>query len=196
LSITGIPTFRHTFFNSSVLLIPEPIKEEETERWVSAPVSVGMNASRAAFYLDSLLPSGDRNPDWVLPPGKPKGFQGEDGRGILYDYYLHENMHLPLVSDVDPGFEWAKDATSKEKLAAWPKTILIQGDADEAVSPDVSVSVANALGRKAVLCMAKGQEHLFESGNFIEDVTPGMPAVQNAVRALNDAVKAALITAA
>jgi hypothetical protein len=192
LSITGIPSFRHSFFESSVLLVPEPIKEEEVDRYLSAPVSVGLNASRAAFYPESLLPSGDKKPEWVQPLGKPKGWQGDDGRGMLYDYFLYSNMFLPQVSDVDLGFAWTKDDSGKEKLAAWPTTVVIQGDADVDVSPDVSISVAKALGSKAVLFIAKGEEHLFENCNFIEDKTAGMNTVREAVEALDGAVKKAL----
>jgi hypothetical protein len=183
LSITGIPTYRHAYFNSSVLLTPEPITEEEVDPYIGAPVSVGRNASRAAFYPESLLPSGDKRPDWVLPAGKPKGWQG-DGRGILYDYFLYTNMFLPLVSDVDPGFAWAKEESGKEKLDAWPMTIIIQGDEDAAVSPDVSISVAKLLDSKALLLIAKGEEHLFENASFLEDVSPGMDVVREAVQAL------------
>jgi hypothetical protein len=189
LSITGIPTFRHPFFQSSVLLVPEPIKEEEVERYIAAPVSVGMNASRASFYMDSLLASGEKNPDWVPPLGKPEGFRGDDGRGMLYDYYLYENMFLPLVGEADPGFDWATQESGKEKLAKWPVTVLIQGDADVDVSPDVSASVAKALGPRAVFCEAKGQEHLFECASWIKDETSGMEAVRRAVKAVDKAVE-------
>lgn len=41
LANSGIPTFRHPFFNSSVLITPEPLSENELEQLLAEPVSIG-----------------------------------------------------------------------------------------------------------------------------------------------------------
>ncbi|KAK0723600.1 Alpha/Beta hydrolase protein [Lasiosphaeria miniovina] len=199
LSITGIPTFQHAFFNSSTLIPPEPIREEDVEHLVSEPISVGMSPYDAAaiFFTDKLLPGGARNPDFQPPlrPPSPASESQDINRGLLYDYYLYENMYPALVSSVDPGFEWAREELQKSKLNDWPLTVFIQGDKDTDVSPDVCADVAEWLGDEAaVLCMAKGQHHLFEKAWFLDadpqqaqDGDP-MDAVRRAVAELDKAV--------
>ncbi|KAK3389779.1 Alpha/Beta hydrolase protein [Podospora didyma] len=197
LSICGIPTFQHPFFNSSVLLPPDPITEEEVERYITEPVSIGKSpySPEAVFSTEMLLPGGAKNPNFTRNPiSLRKGSDQDLNRGLLYDYYLYENMFPILVgSSVDPGFDWT--ATDAEKLKQWPITILIQGDADDAVSPEVCSSVAEKLGTgKAVYCEAKGQDHLFEKTKFLEDALPGAPgskamtAVLKAINELGNAV--------
>lgn len=140
-----------------------------------------------------MLPSGSKNPSFARPKEAPAEFvHGNPNRVVLYDYYLYENMYVPLVGDVDPGFEWAKTEAGRAKLATWPTTILIQGDRDDDVKIDVCSHVAECLGSKAKFCLSKGQEHLFEAGSFIEDEGPGMDTVRQAVGKLDDAVSKAM----
>lgn len=192
LSITGIPTFRHKFFNSSVLLAPDPITEEEIERYISEPASVGKSVDpEDVFYLDRLLPNGAKNPDFRVPSRVTiPGFNGEQGRGILYDYHLHENMFEPLLNDVDPGLEWPKDENMREKLGDWPVTIFIQGDEDVPVDKAVSSDTADALGpERAIYIEAKGQGHLFMRYKYLEDSIrdpDGKDAMDTVRRALEE----------
>ena len=195
LSITGIPTFQHPFFNSSFLIPPEPISEEEVEPFLGGPATVGKTPyPPSVFYLERLLESGAKNPDFE----EPKEVLGMDpsqdpNRGLLYDYYLYLNAYEPLVSSVDPGYEWASQESQASRLAEWPVTVLIQGDADDDVKMDVCVDVARWLGdEKGRIYIAKGQGHLFEMSKFLEDKTPGMEAVRQALHALDAAVFAAL----
>jgi hypothetical protein len=189
LSFTGIPTFRHQWFNSSVLIPTEPIKEDEVEHLLAEPVTVGTTPP-SVFHLDMLLPSGAKNPGFEASSQLPFDRQCQDpNRGLLYDYFLHGNDFLAFVDSVDAGFSWATDATNS-KLDDWPSTIFIQGDNDEDVDKDVCISVAKSLGPKAKLIIAQGQGHLFEGRSFIEDKTPGMDAIRLAIRALEDALTA------
>lgn len=192
-SITGIPTFRHPFFNSSTLIPPDPISEEEVEHLLVEPVSVGTN-SATVFELDMLLPSGAKNLHFQESAQPASDVSGQDpNRGILYDYYLYDNAYVSLVGGVDAGFDWAKDAASSPKLEEWPVTVFIQGDADVDVDKDVCASVAQLLGdKKGRWCIAVGQGHLFEKASFIEDEGPGMDVVRQAVDELDRAVAAGL----
>ncbi|KAI1848128.1 hypothetical protein JX266_005841 [Neoarthrinium moseri] len=188
LGITGIPTFRHPFFNSSTLLTPEPIDDQDMAPYIDNPVEVGSTsqADKTVFFLDRILSSGRQNADFVQPVVKPviplpnsKWY-----RGCLYDYFLHRNKFLDLVGDVDAGFEWTK--SNPDKLAAWPPTVFIQGDKDYDVSVDVTLYVVNCLGiEKATLWLANNQGHLFEATSFIEDQGQGMDAVQKAIASLD-----------
>lgn len=194
LSYTGIPTFRHPFFNSSTLIPPEPITEEEIKHLVTESVSVGTTPT-VVFSVDMVLPSGLKNPDFQPSSHNQLDGHGQDpNRGLLYYYYLHENRFVPLVGSVDPGFRWASDPASS-KLADWPFTILIQGDKDIDVDMDVCVSVAESLGpAKAKLIMAPGQGHRFQKTSFIEDVGPGMDEIRTAMRDLELAVDRNLVS--
>jgi hypothetical protein len=186
LSITGIPTFHHPFFNSSTLIPPSPIKEEDIEPFLIESVAVGSTPPNT-FHLNMLLPSGSKNPHFEAP-AKTRSEQ-DPNRGMLYDYYVYENAYVPLVGSVDPGFDWAEDATQSSRLAEWPVTVFIQGDADDDVNIDVCASVAKRLGtKKGRLFVAEGQGHLFEGTMFLEDETPAMDAVRRAVDDLDQAV--------
>ncbi|KAK3323121.1 Alpha/Beta hydrolase protein [Cercophora scortea] len=173
LSITGIPTFRHRFFNSSVLIPPDPVDEMDVETYMVEPVSVGRSPydPLAIFYVDSLLPDGSKNPDFSSAGRQPPPNNDQDqNRGLLYDYWLYENAFITMVDSVDLGFDWAADEHQKTKLKEWPVTIFIQGSSDLDVSPDVCADVASALGpEKAIYCEAPGQDHLFEAHKFLED---------------------------
>ncbi|KAH8664330.1 Alpha/Beta hydrolase protein [Xylariales sp. PMI_506] len=199
LSITGITTFRHPFFSSSTLLVPEPISDADMAAYITAPVEASPAAPKGfdgtVFTVDRLLlPSGARDPGFTPPrPENPPG-GGESGgegggwpRGCLYDYYLYNNAFPDLVGHVDLGFEWAKQDPLGEKLKAWPPTIFILGDEDVDVSPDLIHHTVDALGpKKTRLCTAKGQGHLFEAASYIEDETEAMNSVRNAVAFLDE----------
>ncbi|KAK0642207.1 Alpha/Beta hydrolase protein [Cercophora newfieldiana] len=192
LSITGIPTFRHSFFNSSTLIPPEPITEDEIALFVSEPVTVGRHIfdPSGVFSLASLLPSGAKNPSFQPDKKLPEGFTEDPARGLLFDYYLYENLFLDLVGSVDPGFDWA--AADEAKLGKWPMTIFFHGDDDDDVNLDVCTSVVKSLGDRAQFFMAKGQGHLFEKAYFLEDLgedrnTP-LGAVLKAIDALDRVV--------
>ncbi|KAK3935274.1 lipase 2 [Diplogelasinospora grovesii] len=188
LSITGIPSFRHPFFNSSTLIPPTPVKEEEVDPFIAEPVSIGNSAfPPAIFYLDCLLPSGSKNPTFEVPDEVLSPGVGQDpSRGMLYDYFLYDNAFLSMVGSVDLGFDWARDESQRSRLTAWPVTIFIQGDDDPDVSPSVCEDVVQALGReKAKLCLAKGRAHLFEKTSYVEDTDEGMDAVRHAIDELD-----------
>ncbi|KAK3354058.1 Alpha/Beta hydrolase protein [Lasiosphaeria hispida] len=194
LSITGIPTFRHPFFNSSKLIPPDPITEDEIEPFVAEPVSVGKSVANTldVFDIDKLRPDGARNPIYK-PTALPSRLDQNSTRGLLYDYYLYNNMYCDLAGTVDPGFLWPREFKVPSQ---WPVTIFIQGDQDVDVSPRVSIDVAAKLGQTAVYCEAKGQEHLFESRSFLDSTDMNqnegnpMAAVVRAIEALDKAVGA------
>jgi hypothetical protein len=184
LSITGITTFRHPFFNTSVLLTPKPITDDEVRHHVSAPVSVGASeeGDPTVFCVDKLLPDGAKNPNYKTPAAGSGQSEDELPRGCLYDYYLYKNAYVDLVGDVDPGFDWAKTDSGMNRKAVWPDTVIIQGTGDDDVDLRVSTHMADCLGEEKVkLCLADGQGHLFESRRFLEDSAPGMDAVRAAV---------------
>ncbi|KAK5651896.1 hypothetical protein OQA88_11555 [Cercophora sp. LCS_1] len=191
-SITGIPTFKHEFFNSSVLIPSEPISEDDVEPYISEPVTVGKHVfdARGCFDLEQLRSDGSKNLSYTPKTTKVPGFDRDPDRGLLYDYYLYENLFVDLVGDVDPGFDWTKDESQKRKLADWPVTIFIQGDDDDDVSPKVWEYVAGQLGEKAVHFEAKGQGHLFEKSSYLEDFEDGAPAavVKKAIEELDRVV--------
>ncbi|KAI8305370.1 Lipase 2 [Colletotrichum sp. SAR11_240] len=186
LSVTGITTFRHRFFNSSVLLTPEPIAESQMSHHLAAAVSVGTTSANnpQVFHLDKLLPDGTKNAnfDVTTVPITEDGNTDEFPRGCLYDYYLYRNEFPGLVGDIDPGYEWAKAASAKDKVAAWPPTTIIQGNSDEDVDLAVSTHMVGCLGEdKAKLFLAEGQPHRYEATRFLEDDVDGMDAVRQAV---------------
>jgi hypothetical protein len=190
LASSGIPTFRHPFFNSSVLIPAEPITEDEVEHLLAEPTSVGTCPS-SVFETDMVLPSGAKNPHFDASSQPPSDRKGQDpNRGIFYDYFLYRNDFPAYVGKVDTGFEWAVDKT--KTLQEWPLTILLQGDADDDVDKAVCMSVADLLGSRAVLLMAKGQGHRFGRTSFLEDQSPGMDEIRSATRELENTVNYAL----
>ncbi|KAK4446062.1 endomembrane protein 70-like protein [Podospora aff. communis PSN243] len=188
LSITGIPSFRHAFFNSSTLIPSEPITEDDIAPYVSEPVTVGRHIFDASgvFSTASLLPSGEKNTAWTPGRKLPEGFTSDPNRGLLYDYYLHENLFLDFVGEVDAGFDWA--TVDEQKLEAWPPTIFIHGDDDADVDLDVCASTVKQLGDKAQFFLAKGKGHLFEKGCFLEDLGDDKDSPTGAVLKAIDAL--------
>ncbi|KAI1123411.1 alpha/beta-hydrolase [Nemania abortiva] len=193
LSITGIPTFRHPFFNSSTLIPPEPFTTAQVQKYFDEPVSVGSTpvADSMIFYPGSLTESGAKNAGFKRPKPacSPSGGDGGISRGCLYDYYVYENAFLPMLESVDLGYEWAKYDPQSQKLADWPPTVFIHGNSDPDVDVDVPITAAGCLGsEKAKLIMAEGQEHLFEAACFLEDEGVGMDAVRRAIKELDKAL--------
>ncbi len=203
LGISGIPTFQHPFFRSSILLPPVPITDGEVEGFVSGPAVVGSAPaySPSPFYaIEYLLPFAERKSAYVTRPAKaPTSTVAPRvlSRECLYDYYLHRNAFVDLVGDLDPGFAWAKDVGDElhaEKLECWPPTIFIQGDQDSDVSADVTMSTVDSLGsEKAKLFRAEGQGHLFEATLYLEDESPAMDVVREAIQALDLCVRSSLM---
>ncbi|KAK2730897.1 endomembrane protein 70-like protein [Colletotrichum kahawae] len=186
LSVTGITTFRHRFFNSSVLLTPDPIAESQMSHHLTATVSVGTTSANntQVFHLDKLSPDGAKNANFDLTtvPIAEDGNADDFPRGCLYDYYLYRNEFPVLVGDIDPGYEWAKAESAKDKVTAWPPTTIIQGNADDDVDLAVSTHMVECLGEdKAKLFLAEGQPHRYEATRFLEDDVDGMDAVRQAV---------------
>ncbi|KAL7806398.1 alpha/beta-hydrolase [Trichoderma aethiopicum] len=191
LSIEGINTFRHHFFNSSILIPEEEIPLASVEKYIAGPLQVGdMKPDESTFVLAKLTPEGAKNPDFV-PPEKDAASDDESYRGMLYDYYTFNNSFVDLVGDVDPGYQWARQPGAKERVAEWPRTVIFHGDNDPDVELNVSEDMRDCLGEdKVTLFVAKGQPHLFELEKFIEDEVPGMDAVRQAVAKLDETVAA------
>lgn len=195
LASSGIPTFRHPFFNSSVPIAPEPTTEDDVQRFLAEPACVGTWPS-SVFDVDMVLPSGGKNPRFDAASQKPPDREAQDpSRGILYDYFVYRNEFLARVGMVDPGFDWAADKTredTKKRLQDWPLTTLLQGDADDDVDKAVCASVAELLGNSAVLLMAKGGGHRFGRTSYLEDEGLGMDEIRSATRQLENNVDSAL----
>ncbi|CAM1510880.1 Fc.00g083930.m01.CDS01 [Cosmosporella sp. VM-42] len=191
-SISGINTFRHPFFNSSTLLVPEPIEKSDMAPFFDGPVVVGTNpvGSASTFVLEKLLPNGTKNPDWYPPIRAP---QLEHHKGELYDYYIYKNEWETLVGTIDLGWEWADLEHMQDRRQDWPQTVIFHGNADDDVPLDMSQQLQKKLGDdKVSLFIAEGQPHLFELTNFIEDEGPGMDAVREAVSCLDEIVASKL----
>ncbi|KAE9571127.1 hypothetical protein CGMCC3_g12707 [Colletotrichum fructicola] len=153
---------------------------------LAAAVSVGTTSANnpQVFHLDKLLPDGTKNAnfDVTTAPITEDDNTDEFPRGCLYDYYLYRNEFPGLVGDIDPGYEWAKAASAKDKVAAWPLTTIIQGNSNEDVDLAVSTHMVGCLGEdKAKLFLAEGQPHRYEATRFLEDDVDGMDAVRQAV---------------
>ncbi|KAL6863583.1 alpha/beta-hydrolase [Trichoderma novae-zelandiae] len=189
-SIQGINTFRHRFFNSSVLIPDEEVSHASMQKHIAGPTQVGdMEPDESTFVLDKLTPEGAKNPDFTLPE-KPEGAPSDESyRGMLYDYYTFNNSFVDLVGDVDPGYQWAKLPDAKDRVAEWPKTVIFHGNNDPDVELNVSEDMRDCLGEdKVTLIIADGQHHLYELEKFIEDDAPGMDAVKQAVAKLDEIV--------
>jgi pimeloyl-ACP methyl ester carboxylesterase len=197
LSIEGINTFRHPFFNSSTLLTPEPLDDGAMAAFTEpGPAVIGVTpaGARGAFKLDKLRLDGSKNTSYrdPTPPSPPDEDASAPSRGALYDYYIYKNAWLDLVGDIDRGYEWAKDDTpeAKTRLAKWPPTVIFHGNADEDVPLSVSEQMRDCLGTdKASLFVVDGQPHLFELTKFIEDDLPEMEVVRTAVKRLDGIVR-------
>ena len=183
LSITGIATFQHPFFSSSACLPPIPSLADISE-YLSGPAVVGEvpPGTPGVFTPDKLTPDGAKNPAYT--PSPP--LVGHSDRADLYEYYLYHNAFPAFVKDIDPGYG------PNPPAADWPPTVIFHGNADPAVSLDVSLHMQERLGRdKVKLFIAEGQGHLFEDNNWWEDDTAGMAVVRNAVAYLDTIVGAA-----
>ncbi|KAF5134042.1 hypothetical protein E5D57_004673 [Metarhizium anisopliae] len=196
LSAQGINSFRHSFFNSSTMLTPEPIPDSVMAPIIAGPVVVGETrpGDPSAFDVGQLTPDGSRNADYK-PPARPQTPDDSDDaarlRGMLYDYYTHKNQWVELLGDVDPGYAWAKEdaAGAKARVEAWPPTVIFHGNADYDVELAVSEEMRDSLGEdKVTLLVAEGQGHLYDLTKFIEDDAPGMDTVREAVRCLDGIV--------
>ena len=175
LSLEGINTFHHPFFTTSTQLTPEPIPASEVSHLlqkdppIMGPLSPG---DPKAFYVDSLLADGSKNPDFKREPQPPA--PEDDGKresGELYDYFLYTNHFPVLLGDTDPGFSVPSSNPDAEKvLARWPPTVVIHGDDDYDVPFSCSKDMQTALGEdKVQLIVAPGQGHLFDLTLFLED---------------------------
>ncbi|KAF4459460.1 hypothetical protein FALBO_13787 [Fusarium albosuccineum] len=193
-AISGIHTFRHSFFNSSTLILPEPIEYSDMAEFIAGPIEVGKNdeGSIATFELDKLLADGSKNPNYKAPetpvvPNPPKYT-----RGALYEYYIYKNAWVDLLGEIDPGYTWAQNPDNGERVKSWPPTVLLHGDADRHVPLDIPQKMQECLGDdKVKLVVAEGQEHLFETFYYLEDDKPGMDQVRMALKCLDDIVSAA-----
>ncbi|KAK7744323.1 hypothetical protein SLS62_010281 [Diatrype stigma] len=91
-----------------------------------------------------------------------------------------------MIDHVDPGFQWTSDGARDEKLANWPRTIFIHCREDRNVSVDVTIAMAQLLTtKKAKVFLTSGQGHLFEATSYLEDNSPGMDAVREAIEVLD-----------
>ena len=194
LSLEGVSTFRHPFFNSSTLLVPESFRDEDVADLLAGPVSVGETPEHDDSHFDTrkLGPDGSKNPDFRAPPApaQPAEKTGKHSQEELYDYFLSKNQYLALVGDIDPGFEWARDPAQAARRDAWPATVVIHSTADVDVPIGVSEVMVDGLGRdKVELLVVEGQGHLFTQDKFWEDEAPEMEVVRRAVARL-DAVAA------
>lgn len=197
LGICGVYTFQHPFFESSTLLLPEPIEDADVAEFISRPMEVGKQAagSPATFTLDKLLPDGSKKADYEAAPQAPPPVTQDPPkhpRGDLFEYYVYKNAWPGLVGDVDAGYAWAKEPGSGRRVEGWPPTILIHGDADLHVPLECAEQMRECLGGgKVGLFVANGQRHLFERLCFLEDDEPGMSAVRDALKCFDDIVAAA-----
>ena len=194
LSLEGVSTFRHPFFNSSTLLVPEPFRDEDVADLLAGPASVGDTPEHDESHFDMrrLGPDGCKNPDFRPPPAPAQAAErtGKHSREALYDYFLSRNQYLALVGDIDPGFEWARDPAQAARRGAWPATVVVHSAADVDVPVGVSEVMVDGLGRdKVELLVVEGQGHLFTQDKFWEDDGPEMGVVRRAVARL-DAVAA------
>lgn len=170
--------------------MPEPIADGDLEQLVTEPVTVGTTPS-SVFMADMILQSGLKNSDFKPHAAceVPDTERKAPHRGILFYHYIQNNLFVPVLGEVDPGFEWASDPAAETRLADWPFTILLQGDKDDDVDRDVCTSVAKSLGTtKAKIFVAAGQGHRFCRESFLEDDDPGMDQVLLAVKELDRAV--------
>lgn len=191
LSITGIPTFRHPFFNSyTPMAVTDPIDDDYLASWNAEPVTAEGVPPHALFCLDSILPSGKKNHGYVRP--KDMEVDRSKVRGNRYAYYVTTNAFVPMLGEIDRGFEWAIGERERDNLRKWPFTVLIHGDSDAGVDVDVAMHVKACLGDRAALFLAKGEDHLFEAESFLEDPDEKMDVVRDAVAELDRAVGAAL----
>ncbi|UKZ83162.1 hypothetical protein TrVFT333_010967 [Trichoderma virens FT-333] len=159
LSIQGINTFRHPFFNSSIQTAGEEIPHAIMENFVPP-----------------------------VPPERTASSDGSF-RGMLYDYYTFNNAFVGIVDSVDPGYQWAKLPEARDRVAQWPRTVIFHGNQDPDVELNVSEDMRDCLGEdKVTLIIADGQPHLYELEKFIEDDAPGMDAVREAVARLDEIV--------
>lgn len=189
LSIQGINTFRHRFFNSSLLLAEQEIPPSTMEKFITGPMESGddMHPDESAFVLDKLTSDGAKNPNYRPP--KTESTNRSIYRGMLYDYYTFNNSFVDLVGSVDPGYQWAKLPDAKDRVAQWPKTVIFHGNNDPDVELNVSEDMRNCLGEdKVTLIIADGQPHLYELEKFIEDDAPGMDVVRQSVARLDEIV--------
>lgn len=187
-SISGIMTFQHPFFQSSVRLTTNLITNKLAETIIQGPLVVGTSPMYDPwfFYVDKLqTPAGTRNLSFIHPRA-PSIKKDEDiaaeNRRQLYDFFVYHNEYNKLLGAIDPGFVWTDFDHSK--LLKWPFTIIITGDKDKDVDTDVSVSIARRLGEKALLLIAPDQPHMFEATKFLEDGGAEMDVIREAINAL------------
>ncbi|KAK2609258.1 hypothetical protein QQS21_002192 [Conoideocrella luteorostrata] len=197
LSIQGINSFRHEFFNSSTMLTPEPIPDSVMAPIIAGPTVIGEtpDGSPSVFSVDKLRADGSRNVDFkppLVPAASNDSDNSADLRGMLYDYYIYKNQWVELLGNIDPGYAWAKEDSqeSRARVAKWPPTVVFHGNQDYDVVLGVSEEMRDCLGpEKVTLLIADGQEHLYELRKFIEDDEPGMDTVRQAVACLDGIVK-------
>ena len=150
------------------------------------------------FDLVMLNPDGSKNEKYVPAsdnsvPSKEVSFKRQKTsaqirRGMLWAYYVHRNLFPSLVGAVDPGFTEATEANKHHRLA-WPRTIVIHGDADKDFPLEGSLWMRDSIGEDRVkVFVARRKDHLFELGLFLEDEAEEMGVVRDVLRALDVAV--------
>ncbi|KAH8168629.1 endomembrane protein 70-like protein [Sarocladium implicatum] len=200
LSICGIPSFQHPFFSSSNLLTDEPISEELVRPHEEGPVIAWAYEEGDPDILDlkTLNSDGSKNNQYVRnSDASPHNTNLEERkrtnpalmrRGMLWAYYVYQKLFPSLIGAVDSGFaDPAKD--NQHHRLAWPRTIVVHGDADKDFPLEGSMWMKDAIGEDRVqVFVAKGQDHLFELGCFLEDEGEAMDVLRDALRALDRAV--------
>ncbi|KAJ5979886.1 Endomembrane protein 70-like protein [Penicillium waksmanii] len=191
-SISGILTFQHPFFNSSIKL-DQNLAQADITPYLSGAVTVGYNPAydEWAFDPEMLTPSSSmRNHNYVRPT-KPATMSSTDARSYqrrkLYEFFVNKNMYVEMVEGVDLGFDWATERHNKWN--DWPPTIIVQGDNDDDVNKDVAIYVAKLLGEKAKLFLAERKGHMFEATAFLDDEVEGLDVVRRAARELENVIE-------
>lgn len=197
-SIAGINTFTHPFYHSSILVTPEITPDAAVAAALTdSPPVVGQaipngHDGAALFRPSALLPSGDRDPSFrpvVVPDTRtPAEKEMWDARALLYRYLIYKNRWPEMTAAMDGGRGWTTWSAARKAL--WPPTVVVHGDKDSAVPLEISEDLRKVMGEERVsVCVAQGQDHLFERALFLEEQREGMDAVREAVAKLVEVVK-------
>lgn len=153
LSFYSVPTFKHDFFRTGHIFGDEPMKKDEMQPYLDENFfSTGSTSQQESFDIKCLSADGSQNMEYE----KPQAIEGEGFpmRGMLYDWFVQENMFPDLVKGVDKGFE-------DEAWKTFPPTVFILAGADEDVPPSLSEMASVAIGKSEFFLLVRDKKIMF-----------------------------------
>lgn len=184
LSYYGVPTFTAPLFSSNHVFW-ERLEKPQISQFLEESVQIGETGAEDSFDIACLNDDYAPNLTYVKPVANQEAELGMD-RGMLYDWFVQENLYPDLMGMVDnPSKTWAWLKDNSES----PKIIMIHGNKDDDVPVELPTAAEKVFGKEnARLVIVEGEKHNFDVGLYWDD--KGLEMVRSAWNILDTVIKA------